>query len=770
MKKPFLTLMILFLLFTLGASPVMPSIPAEHIAVILILDNSGSMQTSDPGELRFTGVRLFASLLDLNDSLGLILFSTRADVLTDGLVTLDSQTDKNNLLDSLQFREAHGYTDVKAALKQAEVMLQGANLDGRKVVIVLLTDGKPEIPNPYPQYERETLETACSLNVPILAIALTDAAQTPFLDQLATETNGQVFPADDSSDLLNAYLQVLGQIKDRTVIGGEKFQTEYSLKIDPALAPYINSVSFVIGKPEQAEVRLLGPDGREMSANAVNVANDARFVIVTVEHPVGGKYTFRAGGSGMLQAWAILRSRLRVEMVEPGRFHPLGRELPLVVRLLEETAEGRFIKIIGEVNFSARIMRPDGSEISLDRFYDDGTHGDAVANDGDYTRIYPNTDVEGEYLISIQGWKDAVPVQAQSRVSILRFPEFVVDAPKGTVQVRGEKIELRVHLEGGNPPMFDRGQVIAQVKSPSSQTAEIAMQGKGVYVGEFIPVEDGEYRVRFETRDVKYRGEEYFSALDHVFSVNIVPFAEVIVDEANVPSMCLVAPNEIILSMTVTSSGAETLRFSVPNGWSVSPETMNVRAGEQKVQVLLSTAEDLRPEFKGVDFLIEGGGRLEVRPDAIIRVQAEVPNVWTRCQAPIRMGGGILFLILIGAAVVQHVRKNALPLPVNGTLRYWAAGENPAQAVELDLTAFEKPSLLVGNGATCDVMIPDAGLDSEHVRLTAEKSPEGLEIYLEPIGEVRQGYHLQSARFLLRHGDTFRMGTHEFQFLSDRGE
>lgn len=768
-----------FLLFVLWfCSPVVlpaaDSMSVENIAVVLILDNSGSMQTSDPDGLRFTGVRLFASLLDVGDSLGLILFSTQAETMTNSLVTLTSQADKKNVLTELQFQEADGYTDVKAALEQAQRLLADADLRNEKVVIVLLTDGKPEIPNQYSNYESETLEQARSLKVPVMAIALTSAAQTPFLDQLAAATDGRVFPADNASDLLNTYLQALGQIKDRTVIGGEKFQGLSSLEIEPALAPYVHSVSFVVGKPQNTSVHLLGPDGREITANTPNVIfkdfSDARFFILTLENPVSGMYSFSAQGGGTVQAWAILRSRLRVAVVKPANMHPLGKELPIVVNLLEEASSGRFVKIIGEANFTARITRPDGGEVSLDCFYDDGTHSDAVANDGDYTRVYPNTDVEGVYLISVEGWKGAIPVQAEWLVNILRFPEIVVDAPVETVQVRGKRIELQVHLEGGDPPVFDQGEVKARVVSSSGRVEEITMQGSGVYAGEFLPAEDGEYQVLFETRNVKYRGVDYQTGLEHTFNVSIIPFVKMGIGETDIPSACFSTPDEIALSLTVTSSGDESLRLSVPNGWRILPETVRVKQGEQNIAIHLFANAGMRQESQKVDLLIEGRDKLEVLPDAVIEVDVQVPNMWTRCRVPIRLGGAILILMLIGTTALQHAHKVALPLPVSGTLRHWQSGESSTKAVDIDLTALRKVSILVGSGATCDVILPHAELAPEHARLIAQKSPEGPEIYLEPVGEVRKGYGRQQARFTLQHGETFQMGTHEFQYLSDHGE
>jgi hypothetical protein len=171
-----------------------------------------------------------------------------------------------------------------------------------------------------------------------------------------------------------------------------------------------------------------------------------------------------------------------------------------------------------------------------------------------------------------------------------------------------------------------------------------------------------------------------------------------------------------------------------------------------------------------VELLIEGGSRLEVLPEAVMGVELQFPDMWTRCRMPIRLGAAILILMLVGTTAIQRAHKAALPLPVSGTLRHWQSGEGSIQAVEVDLTALRKVSILVGSGATCDVILPHAELAPQHARLIAQKSPAGPEIYLEPIGEVRKGYGRQPARFALQHGETFQMGTHEFQYLSDHGE
>ncbi|HID85805.1 MAG TPA: VWA domain-containing protein, partial [Anaerolineae bacterium] len=83
--------------------------PAQ-VAVILILDNSGSMADNDPTDLRFTAAKLFVALLDEGDAVGIILFSTESHPLTDGLVTIHSAADKVDLVRSLQPVAAKGWT------------------------------------------------------------------------------------------------------------------------------------------------------------------------------------------------------------------------------------------------------------------------------------------------------------------------------------------------------------------------------------------------------------------------------------------------------------------------------------------------------------------------------------------------------------------------------------------------------------------------------------------------------------------------------------
>lgn len=738
---------------------------SEKLTVILVLDNSGSMKNSDPQNLRFSGTQIMTGLLDPGDQFGLVLFSTQANILTDNLeVVGTTPLTEMSFLKKLEMSKPDGFTDVKAALQKAAELLSTSSSENEHVVILLLTDGKPEIQSPYPEYERETLELARELNIPIMAIALTQSSQTPFLGELVHVTNGNIVYAKDSSDLIKAYLEVLGRIKDRTVVDGKISDTRGLLEIDPSLAPYIDSAIFIVAKPETLSVKMLNPDGQQVVGNSLTYP---RFTLVAMENPAGGVYAFHPQGKGEMQIWAIFRSRLRAQIISPSQVHPASAEMLIVVNLLEETVPGKYTKIIGEANFTAIITTPDGKQTSLDRFYDDGTHGDGTANDGNYTRTFPNTYQTGGYQIHVQGWKGAVPVTAEAFTQVLQFPEIVVDAPIGNLEVMGGFIELKVRLKGENRLIATK--IYANIISPSGKVEGFEMIAGDQYTTKFTPLENGEYQVVFQTQDARHLGVAYQAETKTSFNVTVIPYVTAIVNKIDLPASCLSRPNEVVATLTVNTSHDGILRLSTTREWELRPDAVSIRKGEQEIQISLHAVDKLSPGSMNINLFLTGEDKVHIQPGNKLVLNVDIPGVGERCRIPIRLGGGFLLLLLVGMAGVAKIRKGALPLPVSGTLRHWETGKSGVFA-EIDLTAFNKNALLIGSGATCEVMIPATGLALEHARVIAKKTNEDVEILLEPIAEVHKGYSQQIAPFILRHGEIFRMGTRDFQYLSDSGE
>lgn len=177
-------LFIFSLLFMLQLAHKVQAENFDCISATILLDNSGSMKKNDPQDLRFSGLRLFISLLDVGDQVGVISFATDSTALTEGLLTIQNNQDKRRLLDRLDNPPAEGYTDLETAFRLASQMQEQSGANVCQLAIVLLTDGKPETATANPRYEQDIIDIAKTLGSPVWAIALTPSAQTSFLEKL----------------------------------------------------------------------------------------------------------------------------------------------------------------------------------------------------------------------------------------------------------------------------------------------------------------------------------------------------------------------------------------------------------------------------------------------------------------------------------------------------------------------------------------------------------------------------------------------------------
>jgi len=501
-----------------------------QVTVIFILDDSGSMAENDPTDLRYTAAKLFVAALDEGDVVAAIRFSTTSQTMTQQLVPIASPLVKTQLIAALQPVKAEGYTDVKAAFTDAERLLKGAATATQKTVVVFLTDGAPYPPQPYPGYEDDALSIATRLGAPVYAIALTRQGESAFLTNVAGQTGGKVIPTKSANDLLDTYLQILGDLKDRTLIGAGAVSspTQTTLLLDPALTPYVSKVTWIVSHESSVRVQVVGPDGKEVKATdpmvTFAVTADAGFTVYTVADPAGGGWRFNLSGSGSAEVRGILHSRLRVRVISLPGMVEAGVPLPIVVNLIEEQADGSIVKIVGDATFSAIVTPPGGPGQSLDAFYDDGTHGDVVAGDGNFTREFMETAEQGTYAIAVSGRKGVIPVTTATKVEAVVLPRLVIDQPANpSYDIRTNTVPLRIHLEGAEASAALEGGFSARVTSPAGQVYYVALRAQqAVFSGEFAPVESGQYKVEFQPEKAYYRGVPFQKQASTAFEAVMV--------------------------------------------------------------------------------------------------------------------------------------------------------------------------------------------------------------------------------------------------------
>jgi hypothetical protein len=626
----------------------------------------------------------------------------------------------------------------------------------------------------YPDYEEETLELAKSLRVPVLSIALTSSAQTPFLDRLARETSGRVVSAESATDLLDAYLSIFSQIKDRTVLAASPDDPSFFL--DPGLTPYISSMSFILSRTAKNPVLLYSPAGRSVKPNSQNVdfyLEDPRFVAINLSNPMPGKWSFQRSANGEFKVYAILHSRLRIKMDAPGIFHQQSKPMLIAVQMTEETADGSHVPIIGDATFTAVVTLPDGTQESLDLFYDDGTHGDTVEEDGIFSRLYMNTEQIGIYTIQIHGHKGDVLVDYLHTVEVIPFPKMILQEPVGTHKFDGEPLQVRVLLEDRGDFSLESGELIAVIRSPSGLLSEVPLvKERNFYSASFVPPQEGIYQIEIAGRETVYRGLPFEESISSPFEVKFVRTLTIEAGEW-VANGCFDARGYIPVQLHMFSPDPAIVEFSLSDarGLQLNPASIKSIGGSRQFTLHMTTPSGmLSPGIYQFRLEPEGSVEFEQKPMPA-NFSFQVPNVYQRCGHAFRWGGLSGFVLLITVFfITRKIRLDAMPALITGTLRYWRESSTPSLAQESNLTLLSNTTIVVGSAIDCDLQISDHGLADRHFTLVAEKTEDGTQVLLKPLGAMRKGYSELHASVVLRHSDTFRINDLIFQYLSDSGE
>jgi VWFA-related protein len=165
------------------------------LAVVLVMDTSGSMEGAPLALAEEAAIRLVDSLLP-KDGATVISFA-------DGVTPASPLTaDKQALAETLRGLQAIGSTALYDAVVASAQAAKAAPLP-RKVV-VLLTDGQ-ESGNRSAATEEQSLAEAAASGVPFFAIGVGEDINVSYLQNLASRSGGQFLPAPAPGDIPAVY-------------------------------------------------------------------------------------------------------------------------------------------------------------------------------------------------------------------------------------------------------------------------------------------------------------------------------------------------------------------------------------------------------------------------------------------------------------------------------------------------------------------------------------------------------------------------------------
>lgn len=407
------------------------------IEIVLLIDSSGSMATTDPSNLRLQAARSFVDLINVGDRIGVIDFSTTSKILTSPTV-IDREDDKNALKNHIDRIGSHGeMTDILTALASAFQLLQTSPGKAANKATILLTDGKLEIPNSSPYYERQTeaIDEICKMyqraNIKIISVGFTEFADIELLDKFAKASDGRLYIAKKDTELLKVYTDIFADLKQlyRTselyAILSPQSPYEKEILVDK----YVKEVTFAVNRSDsKIEIEIRGSDGEpvgETNASNTCVSEAIAYKIVRVFKPKSGNWKISIIGQGYAHGQVISTTDLLLELSLSKLSFGLRESINIEAYLVLNNNRITDPEILNEAQFKIKVKPPESPDGKYDEILlvDNGTNSDSKAGDGIFTYSYAGPEKEGEYILYAEAKKMGV-FERKKNLRILRGSVF----------------------------------------------------------------------------------------------------------------------------------------------------------------------------------------------------------------------------------------------------------------------------------------------------------------------------------------------------------
>ncbi|NOZ58211.1 MAG: hypothetical protein GXO66_01325 [Euryarchaeota archaeon] len=167
--------------------------------------------------------------------------------------------------------------------------------------------------------------------------------------------------------------------------------------------PTVSRVKFEVfwkNPSSDLDLTLIAPDGTVISGTSpgVNHTEDTTYEYYIVRNPASGYWVMKVTAANVNTAGeevvtrVTLDTTLRAELYVNSSSLIQGEAIKMVVAVSNGNTP------VAGATVTAQITKPNGDVVRIP-LYDDGTHGDSSANDGNYTGIFSDTALAGVYKI-----------------------------------------------------------------------------------------------------------------------------------------------------------------------------------------------------------------------------------------------------------------------------------------------------------------------------------------------------------------------------------
>ena len=352
-----------FLLFGVILAAFGPrGLEAREVQLVMALDISGSMKTTDPLRLLPKSAHIMVELLDVKDRLGVLTFE---DVAQTRLVCAPlNAAQRHKGVQELKRLQPRGlYTDLYQALAQG---LKCFGPPGQaKRALLLISDGQMDI-NPHKgnsktfveRVHQEIIPAYKKAGIPIYTVAFTAASDQALLKTLADQTGGRFLLIPTAKDLHRAFTKFYEDLKGPQVapLVGNHFVIDPQVK-EAILVATRSKQDRPIGL-ETPQKKKIGP-----ASKGVRWFSAPTFDMVTLPSPKPGQWTVSGLKEG--DGKVILMTDLKLDC--PHLPKEAGLDEALVAGALL-TNKGLLVdtpEVLTETVFTAELQAEGGQAVKL---------------------------------------------------------------------------------------------------------------------------------------------------------------------------------------------------------------------------------------------------------------------------------------------------------------------------------------------------------------------------------------------------------------------
>lgn len=315
---------------TANAAEVKNEKTYKPLDLVVVVDSSGSMNTSDKSKTALAAVKMLVNMMPAADSrVGIINFSRTATVLTkdekgnDALLGLDSLTNVVTIRKDVSDVTYRGGTGIGNAVYTATELLEANKSDDRAQAIILFTDGVNDFENDAialsncEENEASALLWAKQNNCPIYCVGYdyitsdgissmgVNGEGLSKLQNIASATQGKFSSISSIKEIEQLLIEFLADVCDLNyttvaTIPGDGGKHECPITVSPSV---IEANIRIAGGDENSiangKIQLYDPSGNEIkleNSGSVRFDADATAASIKVTMPTPGEWTLVVDG------------------------------------------------------------------------------------------------------------------------------------------------------------------------------------------------------------------------------------------------------------------------------------------------------------------------------------------------------------------------------------------------------------------------------------------------------------------------------------------